>query len=75
MEERIENYIDSQLENFASALYLISIVVGIVLIFTGVTLLLRRNKSNERKRTIGFLSIGIGFLALFSGILQWSIRF
>lgn len=71
MEERIENYIDRGLENVAPILYILSIVGGLLLIIIGFSLIIKnKTTANETKKIIGILMIGIGLLALFSGIIQ-----
>lgn len=71
MEERIENYLDSSLESVAPLLYLFSVIGGIFLIIIGIILIIKnKNTFNGKKKMIGIACIGIGFLALFSGIIQ-----
>lgn len=72
MEQRIEIYIDNSLENIAPLLYLFSIAGGIVLIIIGIILILKNRKTpNDKMKMIGMAIIGVGFLALFSGFIQY----
>ncbi len=72
MEQRIENFIDSSLENIAPLLYIFSIVGGILLIMIGSILIIKNKKtSTDKKKMVGILMISIGLLALFSGIIQY----
>lgn len=71
MESRMENYIDSSLENIAPILYMFSIIGGILLLITGLFLIAKnKNTQNNTKKVAGVATFGIGFLAIVSGIIQ-----
>lgn len=72
MEEKIENYIDSSLENIAPFLHLFSIIGGVLLIITGLFLIVKtRETHNTKKKAIGMTCLGIGSLATFSSFIQY----
>jgi len=71
VENRIEGYIDSSLEDLAPILYMFSIIGGILLLIIGLFLVVKNNNTqNKKKYIIGIGCFGIGFLALVSGIIQ-----
>lgn len=70
MEERIENYIDSGLENIAPQLYIFSIAAGILLVLIGFIMAMN-NRATSTTKKIGVTSICIGILAFFSGTMQY----
>lgn len=71
MEEKIENYVDSSLEGFAPFLYKLNVVGGILLIILGIFITIKnKNNPKERMKVIGMITIGIGVLAFFSGMMQ-----
>jgi len=73
VESRIAGYIGSTLENVAPTLYLLSVICGIVLVMIGFYLIIKnRNNHYKTKKIIGVICISIGFLAVFSGIIQSS---
>ncbi|MNP64411.1 hypothetical protein D3C76_1599030 [compost metagenome] len=72
MEDRIENAIDQALESIAPQLYMLSIGAGSVLAAAGAALLLTGKDSGNKKRrsNIGLCCVGIGILAVGSGLVQ-----
>lgn len=69
MEQKIERYIDSTLENIGPQMYLFSIILGIFLIFLGITFIAKRSSTRNLK-TVGLVCIGIGALAIVSSLVQ-----
>ncbi|MEH7400008.1 hypothetical protein V7148_03360 [Gottfriedia acidiceleris] len=69
MERKIENTIDHALENLAPLLYFSSILIGIVLVLLGFLLYYFKG-SKIKLRTVRLICIGIGFIAIFNGIIQ-----
>jgi hypothetical protein len=50
-------------------------IVGVLLIITGIVVLsLSKKQSAERKRTAGWICVGIGCLGALSGIIQLLLR-
>lgn len=71
MEERLENSIDSMLDSFSPLLYIFNVLGGLLLLLIGVFLLMKsRQPKQDKKKIIGFTMIGLGALAIFSGVLQ-----
>ncbi|MGG0656060.1 hypothetical protein [Rummeliibacillus pycnus] len=69
MEQRIENAIDSTLENLAPLFYWASIIIGILLVLFGLLFFFIK-PSKKKLRTVCMSCIGIGILAIVSGIMQ-----
>ena len=71
MERRIESYIDNILENIASQLYTLSIILGIALLLVGIVLLIWNVKKSSSMLNIGgIICMGIGILSVSSAFLQ-----
>ncbi|MFA1822830.1 hypothetical protein ACDX78_22220 [Virgibacillus oceani] len=71
MENSVAGYIDSSLENVAPILYLFSIICGILLVIIGFYLIIKSKNTHDKiKKIVGVTCISIGFLAVFSGVIQ-----
>lgn len=68
----MENFIDKQLDTFFGGLSLqINVIAGALLIVIGIIVLIVANRqSPKRKTTVGWILIGLGILAVLSGVLQ-----
>lgn len=69
MEQRFDNLIDNLFSGMGSVLMVLNGALGIGLIITGVILI----KKKSRKKTAGIICIGLGVLAIISGIVQNSV--
>jgi len=69
MEQKIEGFIDRTLDNFAPQLLWSSIIVGVIIILLGITFTVRRS-STKNLQTVGMVCIGVGVLAIVSGLVQ-----
>ena len=71
MERRIESYIDNILENIASQLYTLSIILGIALLLVGIVLIAWNVKKSSRMlNVVGIICLLIGMLSVSSAFLQ-----
>ena len=71
MERRIESYIDNILENIASQLYTLSIILGIALLLVGIVLIVWNVKKSSRMlKVVGIICLLIGMLSVSSAFLQ-----
>ncbi|MGL9730427.1 hypothetical protein [Enterococcus sp. DIV0756] len=68
----MENFIDKQLDTLFGGLSLqINVIAGALLIVIGIIVLIAANRqSPKRKTTAGWILIGLGILAVLSGVLQ-----
>ncbi|WCN39641.1 hypothetical protein [Aneurinibacillus uraniidurans] len=69
MEQKIERYIDNALDSVASQLFGANIILGIILIFLGIIFIVR-NPSKRNLKTGGLVCIGVGAVAIVSGLIQ-----
>ncbi|MBS4201679.1 hypothetical protein KHA93_18920 [Bacillus sp. FJAT-49732] len=69
MEQIIERYIDNALDNIAPQLYLFSIILGILLIFLGITFIVKKSSTRNLK-TVGWMCVGVGAVAIVSSLVQ-----
>ncbi|WP_035339664.1 hypothetical protein [Halalkalibacter hemicellulosilyticus] len=71
MEKRVEQNIDRVLESLSSQLYIGSVIVGILLSLFGLYVVIRKSEKKSRRMIIiGAICLGLGILALLSGIFQ-----
>lgn len=66
MEQRLDNFIDNLFSGMGSGLMVLNGILGIGLIITGIVLM----KKKSSKKTAGTVCIGIGVLAIISGVIQ-----
>lgn len=69
MEQKIERYIDNALDNIAPQLFSFSIILGIILMFLGITFIVKKSSARNLK-TIGLVCVGAGVVAIVSGWVQ-----
>lgn len=71
----MENFIDRQLENLFGGLgFQLNVIAGVLLIVLGiVVLIVSSRQSPKRKTTAGSILIGLGVLAVLSGVLQGAV--
>ena len=69
MEQKIEGFIDHTLDNFAPQFLWFSIIVGVIIILLGITFTVRRS-STKNLQTVGMVCVGVGVLAIVSGLVQ-----
>ncbi|GIN73415.1 hypothetical protein J14TS2_38900 [Bacillus sp. J14TS2] len=69
MEQKLENSIDNILDAIAPQLFLFSIILGILLLLVGVVFMIIKSSSRHLK-TAGIICIGIGIIAIVSGLIQ-----
>ncbi len=72
----MEKFVDKMLEDiFAGFNLQLNIVVGALLIITGIVVLIFSKKcSSKIKKTTGWICIGMGCLGALSGIVQLTLR-
>jgi hypothetical protein len=72
----MENFIDNMLESIFGGFNLqINVIVGVVLLIAGaVGLIALKKQSSKGKRTVAWVSIGIGCLGIMSGVIQMLLQ-
>ncbi|MED3993759.1 hypothetical protein P4647_03575 [Peribacillus frigoritolerans] len=69
MDQKIERFIDNTLSNISSQLLWTNNIVGFILIILGLIFMIKKSKKRNLK-TLGLVSVGLGAVAIVSGLLQ-----
>lgn len=67
MEQKIETIIDNTLSSVSANFYIISIIIGVLLLIYGLITIFNKN---HKKLTIGWICIVISILSILSGFIQ-----
>lgn len=72
MERTLDNTVNTVLESiFGKNGLQINMIFGFIILVVGIGLFLfSKNNSSSKKRTIGWICIGLGCLGIISGIIQ-----
>ena len=70
MENKIENLVDNGLESFSGSLRFLNIVLGILLVITGIYLLFFGKKEEKGRRLTALICLFVGCLAVLSAVFQ-----
>lgn len=73
MEQRLDNFIDSFFGGMGSGLMIFNGVLGLALIVVGI-ILMKKKSSSKNKNIAGIVCVGIGILAIISGIVQTVLK-
>ncbi|MFD1416057.1 hypothetical protein [Oceanobacillus jeddahense] len=69
MEQKMESSIDNALDAIAPQLFLFSIIIGTILILIGIVFMVKKS-STRKLHTAGIICVGIGMIAIVSGLIQ-----